>query len=80
MNPMIQWTAVSMAVIFAIWQAFSSLLPARRRQAQQAAALWLAAPGHPRLARRLGLALLPAAGGAAGCGEGCSNCNNCKTP
>jgi hypothetical protein len=56
---------------------FRKLAPRLAARGQSAAARALMQPGRPGALRWLGQRLLPKAGAASGCGDGCSTCGAC---
>lgn len=76
---MAQYVVVALIVIPCAFYAVGVFAPQLKRRAQRRLALWLAAPQRPPAVRRAGLRMMPAEQ-SAGCGAGCSDCNNCAPP
>lgn len=79
MNAALQYLVVALILVPSAVYAVGVFSPQLKRRLQRRAALWLQAPRRPQPLRRYGLRLMPPEQ-AAGCGAGCSDCNNCAPP
>ncbi|HZR34451.1 MAG TPA: DUF6587 family protein [Nevskia sp.] len=79
MSTALQYLIVALIVLPCAFYAAGVFAPQLKRRALRGAALWLLRPERAPALRRLGLRLLPPEQ-AAGCGAGCSDCNNCAPP
>lgn len=79
MSTALQYLIVALIVLPCAFYAVGVFSPALKRRLQRGVALWLLRPERAPSLRRLGQRLLPPEQ-AAGCGAGCSDCNNCAPP
>ncbi len=79
MSAALQYLIVALIVLPCAFYAVGVFSPQLKRRTLRTAALWLLGPRRAPALRRLGLRLLPPEQ-AAGCGAGCSDCNNCAPP
>jgi hypothetical protein len=79
MSNALQYLIVALVVVPSVFYAVGVFSPQLKRRTLRAAALWLLKTSQPQRLRQFGLRLLPAEQ-AAGCGAGCSDCNNCAPP
>jgi len=75
----LQYLIVALIVLPCAFYAVGVFSPQLKRRMQRSAAVWLLRPQRAASLRRVGLRLLPPEQ-AAGCGAGCSDCNNCAPP
>ena len=79
MNLWLQYLVIAAVLVPCAFYAVGVFSPRLKRRILHDSALWLMRAGRPQPLRRLGLRLLPPEQ-AAGCGAGCSDCNNCAPP
>jgi hypothetical protein len=79
MSLLLQYLVIAAVVLPCAFYAVGVFSPRLKRRILHDSALWLLKPARPAPLRKLGLRLLPPEQ-AAGCGAGCSDCNNCAPP